>query len=448
MADISKEAVLAFGGKIEQAIGVFAENLINYVLNNCNLLQRDIANSFEELGESYGRDDQYELRTKPFILKCGFERTLESKQLITTTLDNLITKSNAEDFNSKQKEIEELMRKKVLELANVRERDDGRFEWRKMIAGVVHQIIERDPKKFYKEHSKYQKQLKQNTNGDKIVRASAPKQSRRVIDLAWTWFNLNKKGKIESGSEKQYTSRLKNNISALTKNIGEYTKSEILAFLNNVDGHRTRSYCHIILKNVFAEAAEEGITKRNVIATLKNDKGKTEKGLWFNVSEQRLIYESRHKSEMGNEIEFIILVGCRIGEAFNCRLELDRLRIWVERAKRDGSSGYVTISPKYAEHLKEHWSKMFKQAYHFYAREFGALLNLLEIMRQVNEKPLHRLRHTFGTNVYFLGADDKRRSHLMGHKKTSITNDVYTDFELDVTKQDILDIYGDLYPEF
>ena len=350
--------------------------------------------------------------------------------------------SNAESVNFKQKEIDN-MRYKIMELKNVRERKDGRYEWRKMVSGITHQIIESCPRAFFEKHRDYQKRLKSKGNVIKIVK---PKESRRLIDLAWTWYNLNKKGKIKS--EKQYEIRLNNYISKLDKGIDTYTKNDIIEFLNGLDGHRTREYCFQILTNVFAEAAESGITKRNVIGTLKNSRGKIEKGIWYNPAEQKLIYKNRHKSIVGHEIEFILLVGCRLSETFNCRLELDKLRVWVERSKVDGTSGYVNISAQYAKHLKKHWNNMFKLQYHVYAREFNKLLALLEINKQPNEKPLHRLRHTFATNIYYLGANDKRRSHLMGHKCTRITNDVYTDFELDITKQDILDVYGSLYPEF
>jgi len=345
------------------------------------------------------------------------------------------------DFSNTQSQIEE--EEKLMRLnKNIRKRKDGRFEWRKTIQGTSHYLIKSNLKDLVKEVTDYKKtQLKPNT------KPKEQKTSRKLIDVAWTWFNLYKKG--QTTSDRQYTSRLENYISKLTKDIGSYTKNDIIEFLNSIPSMKAKEYCFIILKNVFAEATEAGTIKRNPIATLKLKKDRNTKGLWFNVEEQQLIYENRHKCTIGNEIEFFLMVGCRLSEAPKCRLELDKLRIWVERTKAHGSSGYVPISQTYAEKLKNNWSNMFKQSnIDFYTREFVILLKLLKIERQKNEKPIHRLRHTFATNLYYFGVDDKKRSYLLGHSSTKITNDIYTDFYLDIKGEDILNIYKDLYPIF
>jgi len=54
-----------------------------------------------------------------------------------TNIDNLIP-SNAQEVNQKQKEINELMRLNK----GMRKRSDGRYEWRKTVAGVRYSQIE------------------------------------------------------------------------------------------------------------------------------------------------------------------------------------------------------------------------------------------------------------------------------------------------------------------
>jgi len=61
---------------------------------------------------------------------------------------------------------------------------------------------------------------------------------------------------------------------------------------------------------------------------------------------------------------------------------------------------------------------------------------------------LHSLRHTFCSNLYYLGAPDKFRQHAMGHKDSRMTSDRYTTYDPNITKQEVLDIYGNLYPTF
>lgn len=58
------------------------------------------------------------------------------------------------------------------------------------------------------------------------------------------------------------------------------------------------------------------------------------------------------------------------------------------------------------------------------------------------------LRHTFSTNLYYLGADDNTRKQYLGHSSIMVTNDIYTHLNPTIKKSDILDIYKDLYPTF
>ena len=61
---------------------------------------------------------------------------------------------------------------------------------------------------------------------------------------------------------------------------------------------------------------------------------------------------------------------------------------------------------------------------------------------------VYRLRHTFATNLYYLQVPDKERSVYMGHYSSVLTNDIYTDFDPNIKKEDILNLYRDLYPDF
>jgi len=353
-------------------------------------------------------------------------------------IDNSQIKTEAIDFPDtfkKQTEEEEQLRLNK----GVRKRSDGRYEWRKTVQGTAHQIIHADLKTLNKMIADYKKtKLAPSDSKQKI--------KRKVIELAWDWFNLHKKDKIKHCA--QYISLLKNYIPKLNKDIGKYTKNDILVFLNNIQHPRVRDSAKIMLSSVFAEALEAAVIKRNPIATLKYQSDEKEKGLWYDIEEQKLIYKNRHLSPIGNEIEFYLMTGCRFSEAFNCRLELDKNRIWVERTKKRGTSGYVILSERYTLFLKLNWGKMFKLRRPVYATLFGKLLNQLNIKRQEQEKPIHRLRHTFGTNIYYLGANDKKRAYLMGHSTTKMTNDTYTDFNIEVSEKDVRDIYGDMYPTF
>ncbi|MCL2861006.1 MAG: tyrosine-type recombinase/integrase [Firmicutes bacterium] len=359
-----------------------------------------------------------------------------------THIDNLIQSSEEQNIDNSSPLFAKSEEEEILRLnKNTRKRKDGRYEWRKTVQGVSHYLINSNLKILVKMVSDYKKTHFRINAKEKIKN----KESRKLIDLAWTWYRLHKEGKTKT---RMYHTSLNRYLSKLSKNIDTYTKNDIIEFLNSMEKPRMKEHCHIIIKNVFAEATESGLIKRNIIATLKCPRVEKVKGLWYNPDEQKLLYENRHKCHVWNEIEFFLMVGCRLSEAFKCRLELDRLRIWVVRTKQNGTSGYVNISERYAKHLEENWSKMFKHSPDYYTREFVTLINSLGITRQKNEKPIHRLRHTFATNIYYFGVNDKKRSYLLGHKTTEMTNDIYTDFDLDIRQEQIKSIYGDLYPQF
>lgn len=70
-------------------------------------------------------------------------------------------------------------------------------------------------------------------------------------------------------------------------------------------------------------------------------------------------------------------------------------------------------------------------------------------MKDVGVKgTLYMLRHTYATNLYYLGVPDKERQVYMGHYSSALTNDIYTTFDPSIKKSDIVKLYNNLYPEF
>lgn len=399
----------------------------------------------KKVGETIGYNEQLLTLTRPMQF---IDNTRQAN------FGNSIIRQDAKNFIfDKEKENEEIMQKKLLQkisqMPNCRIRDDGRCEWRKMIDGVYHTVCIADPGAFLKKLTTYKKELRKISNKAKVVNSPG---NHRLADLINEYY-LRYKQNCKSTSYKTVINKYLN---CLTDNIEHYNKGMIVDVLNGIKAHRMAAHAYILLKNTFAEAAETGtILKHNPIANLKKSDissitaVKQEKGRWFTPKEQQLIYANKDKTNIGNEIEFFLLVGCRLGEAFNAVPDLDNNRIYLNRTKRDGTSGYVPLSATYCAKLKANWTTMFKYASTYYTKKFRELLIKLKIKRQAQEKPIHRLRHTFATNLYYLGAKDvKMRASLLGHRSTRVTDDIYTDFDPAITKNDIIDIYGDLYPTF
>ena len=66
----------------------------------------------------------------------------------------------------------------------------------------------------------------------------------------------------------------------------------------------------------------------------------------------------------------------------------------------------------------------------------------------IKNKTLHNTRHTFSTNLYYLGVPDKQRQVYLGHSSIVMTNDIYTHLDPSITKNDIVKLYNNLYPDF
>lgn len=200
------------------------------------------------------------------------------------------------------------------------------------------------------------------------------------------------------------------------------------------------------MKNVFAEAAEESVIDRNIIATLKRPEVKKTPGRWFTIDEQKLIQQHKIESGMPDEIDFYLMIGCRASEALTAKPDFERCTIYVKRTKANGTSGFVKISKTYCNILKEKWPTMFKHTAATYSNWFTIFLKKIGIKQ--DDTVLHSLRHTFCSNLLYLGVSNRARQYLRGHKSGRMTNDVYTSYDPNVKRQDIINIYGDLYPDF
>ena len=344
-----------------------------------------------------------------------------------------IATNSKRELNEEEKEFMRLQK-------NVRLRKDGRFEWQKMIAGVWHREIDADYRRLKTKIVAHERELKKILKHTRFA-GRLKKELPILFDLCKASIQANRRDAAGlHGLQRKHLSKL-------TKPIDEYSKADILIFLNTLPIQPIIAYQ--VLRLTFAEAAEEGIIERNPIATLKCPKFDRVKGRWFTLSEQKIIHARKHESGMADEIDFYLMTGCRANEALYCVPDFEKCLVYVERSKIDGTSGNVKISAEYCKILKEKWHTMFKAGN---GQKYGAMFRafLKGISLKQKELSLHSLRHTFCSNLYYLGAPDKYRQHAMGHKDSRMTSDRYTTYDPNITKQDILAIYNEnlVYPNF
>ena len=395
----------------------------------------------------------------------------QSQVVPVSNIDNLISSKVINDTNSIDKEELEFMRK----IKGVGpKRKDGRYRWRVQINGVFYTTY---TKTIYEMPDAIKREINRVLATNNIVLESVTarkfkiimksmdilakeavveekraerKQSYRLVDLMWKWYELEKKGKITT--DVKYKNVLEKYAHELVLDITKYTKPMLQEFINKIDvkAFRTAQYAYDMLKNTFRDAMEQEIITRNVMQFIKRPKTRTVKGEWFNIAQQKILWEAMKTSKIGNEILFYILTGCRSEEAYSIKIDWDNLIVTIRNGKRKKNEPVtyrqVHISQEYADILRPKWESgiMFKytiKTFGKYARQFLDDLKLYD-------KSIHDLRHTYITNLFYLGVNDGKRQAFAGHKSIMMTQDIYTTVDLTVKKSDIRAIYGNLYPDY
>jgi len=324
-------------------------------------------------------------------------------------------------------------------MKNYRLRKDGYYEWRKVINNHRYSIKNKNFKILQKKVSDFKNSLTIQ------VKQKITYDNKTFYNLAINWFELFKKGKIASDSN--YKGYIYNdfNKTLFQRNINLLTIENLQDFLNKIDKHRKAKYCYNIIRNVYKYALQKEIIKKDISQFLQAPANKTKKGSAFTLKEQTLIINNLHNTPIKYEILFYLLTGCRRTEAYNIKesdINFERNMIYIDGTKTRSAKRYIPISEEFKNILLN--NKLFTKNIDYYTKEFQKYLNTLNI----SNKKLHDLRHTYSTNLYYLGVPDKQRQYYMGHSSIVMTNDIYTTLDPTITKEDIIKLYNNLYPKF
>jgi len=357
---------------------------------------------------------------------------------INPNIDNLISKSSAENSEIQKEELEFMRIPK-----NVTKRQDGRYMWREQINNTQHILYSRKGENlpdFSKRKTAYEAEQLGRTRAQ--PRLAISRKSNILSDLCWKYYYRYKEGKTKNAAD--YAGAIRNHLEVLNKAITEYTKNDIIDFYNSMKSGQ--KLCHQILRLVFEDALENDLIKKNIMLNVKNPTKKSKKGSWFIPKHQKLIWENRHMSGMAHEIEFYLLTGARREEAFNTTIDFDRCFARIDGTKTETAIRSVKISERFRDVIKSNWSKMFKAHEDTLTKTFNDYLEKLKI--KIKGKAIHALRHSFGSNCYYLEVPLEQCKYMMGHSSIKITSDIYQTIDPTYTKEDITSIYGDFLPEF
>jgi integrase len=362
-----------------------------------------------------------------------FIRSLQDNGV--ANIDNLITikEASAKIFFKIEKEEKDFMR---LNKGMRRHPIYSHYEWRQTIKGVPHCLTDPNPYELAKKVRSYKKEIEKN-NKAKIK----TKESRKLIDLCVKNVQLYKSGNT---TKRSYESVLKNHLQCLTHNIETYTKDDIQKFFNNLAYLKKQiNYIWFIVRDVFADAHASGLIKTNPIANMKSPAKNSKPKEWIDLKGQQEILANLDNCKIGDEILFYLLTGCRCEEAFHTTINWDNKTLFIDGTKTNNAPRYMRISQKFCDYFKTRWNRMFQCQPHYYSKFIGRFLKEIGLA----DKSLHCLRHSFSTNLYYLGVNQKKHQYLMGHKDIKTTYNIYTSYDPTVTRQDVLNVWGDWYPQ-
>lgn len=350
---------------------------------------------------------------------------------------------NTKSYNVKNAiSSKETEKKEDIEMKNITRRKDGRYQGSFLYNKKRHFVYDRNKKLCYKKLI----ELKKN-----ITQAEKPKlriKSRQnFYDFANVWYEKFKKSSLKPKSQTMYKNCIKNHLSVIKEDFKDLTTLKLQTYLNKMGNTRTKEIAFNTIKQIFKKAKELELIEKNPAEYLIKGKIKKGKRVGLTIEEQRLLLQNLNYQEdkFSKLILFYLLTGARRNEALNLpKSNIKKEYIFIKGTKTDNAQRYVKISNKFYNILNNETTEtLFNYDNKYIEKKFRKFCN--EINLKVT---IHQLRHTFSSNLYYLGATDKERQTYLGHASSVITNDIYTHLDPNITKEDILNLYIDLYPKF
>lgn len=335
------------------------------------------------------------------------------------------------------------------ELKNIRQRYDGRWEWRKVINKISYNIIKPTQKQLFKAVIDFKKSLKNNT-------VIIFKKEYIVIDWLFYWAETYKKDKkIKENSYNlilnYFTNHIKDKTIAKVK-IKDLTTTIVQEFFNKMPKTRTKELVYTYFKAALKKAHKLGYMKTDIFEEFSVDAKLNNVAPPFKHAEQVQILKTLKNSDIEHAIMFYLLTGIRKNERPITKEELlssidkeNHLFTIKCEKKRNNKIVYrnIDLSKSALIYIIEHAEQITKFLPHTVYKKFKKLLEAIGI-----DGNLKTLRHTFTTNHWYLRNPDKLISSWLGHETVELTQQVYIYIDRTINKQKIIDLYSDLYYTF
>ena len=338
-----------------------------------------------------------------------------------------------------------LIEKESDDMKNIRHRTDGRWEFRIRKHDEQVSITKQTKEELLKAVAKYRKSKKELKSNR--LTFTAPRKTFK--EFAEYWFKTFKSKTVSEQSLHSYRNILKNHLTPLANiQMSEIKLSDVQTVINAKSG-RIRELCYLTIKQILKQAYYEDYLKKDLAQFVVKGKIKKEVRRNLTFQEQQILWKALKKDHLSLLIKFYLLTGARRAEAeiskSNLFQEKEDCYVLLEGTKTESSKRYVKISEKLYQELMS-----FPSDNLFYADWKSVEKRFREFTRGLGLKniTIHRLRHTFSTNLQVLGVPDKVRQMYLGHASIVTTNDVYTHIDPTLTKEKLMELYGEYIPRY
>lgn len=332
-----------------------------------------------------------------------------------------------------------------VELKNIRQRKDGRWEFRKTINHINYNIIKSTQKELIKEIKNFKQKLTTTYENQK---------EKTLIEYLYYWAETYKKGKIKDKPYKEIITKFKiyvENSKIANIKLSKINADIIQEFLNKIPRSRAKEILTIYLKAALTKAYKTQKIKFDIFENVEIDKKLNNIETPFNYDEQVKIIQNLKNTDIEKVIMFYLLTGIRSNE-LPSKTELlnsidvnnNTLKIVCEKKREEHNVyRYIDLTKQTINYILNNADEITKYRPSTIYHKFKKFLEEIDINGH-----LHKLRHTFTTNNFYLGNPDKLISSWLGHTKVELTQKVYIYIDRSITKQKIEKLYKNMYYKF
>lgn len=320
-------------------------------------------------------------------------------------------------------------------------RKDGRYQLYVIYNGKRYYVYARTEKECREKRAKLEKEFKKNP-----PKEQESLQSRMTLhDFGVFYVENFKKQSVEFRTYKQYIAIVHNYLNCSIP-LCKLRVEDVQRIVNDLPMTSLRSKVFSLLVQILKKAYALDFIKKHMADLI--EKGKTQNEILdaLNIDDQRRLVQNLDlETTFGKRVLFYLLTGARPAE-MRTVTEIKKGFVHIVGTKTKRANRWIKLSERamtlFENETEEFFKfdlKRFRQRLQRYIERYCGITSYVTI---------YTLRHTFATNLYYLGCSDKERAAYMGHTTTKTTNDFYTSLDPTITALDIRNIYGDFYPVF